>query len=262
MELCSPLVKQLKSPEEIHAVMVRFLLCLFLLISSGVELLASDSSQLFLKAYQAYQQGEKLEQDGCSKEALAEYWKADSLLMEIRKSDPSWQSAVIDYRLKRIRDSLRRLQPDAKFLETASTPVVPSSDQPTGAPVLQILSAELKEQDKGAKELQVTIKSNPKATIEVPHVRVQAFFYDNDQGKIVPSKAQVTSCWLNAPVDWRNGETEVLKIRLLPDFAGSTSKFAGYQCAVYYKGDLQDCRAQPKRLQKLFKTKYYIGTDE
>lgn len=224
--------------------------------------LAADSSEQFLNAYQAYQQGEKLERYGFAKEALEEYWEAESLLFEIRKNDPSWQSAVIDYRLKRIRDGLRRLQPDATFSEAASTPVAPSSDQPTRAPVLQILSAKLKEQGEGAKKLQVTIKWNPRATIEAPHVRVQVFFYDNDKGKIVQSKAQVTSKWLSAPVDWGNGENELLEIRLQPDTSGSASKFAGYQCAIYYKGDLQDCHSDPPELKKLFPLKYFISFDD
>jgi hypothetical protein len=37
---------------------------------------------------------------------------------------------------------------------------------------------------------------------------------------------------------------------------------AGYLIAVYYKGDLQDCRADPPRLKKLFEPKYFIGSDE
>jgi hypothetical protein len=242
--------------------MHRFLLCLFLLISSGVELLASDSSKLFLNAYQAYQQGEKLEWHGSAKKAAEEYLVAESLLLEIRKNDPSWQGAVIDYRLKLIRDGLRRLQPDATFSEAASTPVAPSSDLPTGTRVLEILSAKLEGEGLGPKKLQVTIKPNPKATIELPHVRVQVFIYDNDKGKIVPNKAQLASSWLSAPVDWRNGENELLEIRLQPDSSGSASKFAGYQCAVYYKGDLQDCRSDPPSLKNLFPLKYFIGFDD
>jgi len=54
--------------------MNRLLICLFLLLSGGGVLLASDSSKLFLNAYQAYQQGEKLEREGIVKEALKEYW--------------------------------------------------------------------------------------------------------------------------------------------------------------------------------------------
>jgi hypothetical protein len=242
--------------------MNRFLLCLFILLGGEGVLLASDSSKLFLNAYEAYQQGVQLEWEGSPKEALEEYLKAESLLLEIRKNDPSWQTAVIDYRLKRIRDGLRHLQPDATFSEATSTPVAPSSDLPTGTPVLEILSAKLEGQGQGQKKLQVTIKPNPKATIEVPHVRVQVFFYDNDKGKIVPNKAQLTSSWVSAPVDWRNGEHELLEIPLQPDSSGSSSKFAGYQIAIYYKGDLQDFHSDPPELKKLFPLKYFISFDD
>jgi hypothetical protein len=224
--------------------------------------LAADSPEQFLNAYQACQAGEKMEREGIVKEALKEYWKAESLLVQIRKNDPSWQRAVIEYRLKLIRDDLRRLQPDANFSEDVTAPVVPSSDLPTGTPVLEILSARLEGEGQEPKKLQVTIKPNPKATIEVPHVRVQVFFYDNDKGKIVQSKAQVTSKWLSAPVDWGNGENELLEIRLQPDTSGSASKFAGYVIAVYYKGDLQDCHSDPPELKKLFPLKYFISFDD
>ncbi len=213
--------------------------------------LAADSSEQFLNAYQAYQQGEKLERYGFAKEALEEYWEAESLLFEIRKNDPSWQSAVIDYRLKRTRDGLRRLQSDATFSEAASTPVAPSSDQPTRAPVLQILSAKLKEQGEGAKKLQVTIKWNPKATIEAQHVTVQVFFYDNDKGEIVPGKGKVTSQWLS----WQSGEPLLLEVFYLPESVDSGVRFAGYQIAVYYKGDLKDRHSDPPELKKLFPPK-------
>ena len=175
--------------------------------------------------------------------------------MQIRKNDPSWQRSVIEYRLKLIRDGLRRLQPDATFSEDVTAPVVPSSDLPTGTPVLEILSDRLEGEGHEPKKLQVTIKPNPKATIEMPQVTVQVFFYDNEKGKIVQSKAQVTSKWLSAPVDWGNGENELLEIRLEPNPSGSTIKFAGYQCAVYYKGDLQDCHSDPPELKKLFPPK-------
>ena len=131
-----------------------------------------------------------------------------------------------------------------------------------GAPVLQILNARLEGNDEGSKRLQVTIKSSPKETIEVPQVKVQVYFYDEDNGEIVPSKSQVTSSWTSPPVDWRNGEPELLEVRYLPESADPGIKFAGYLIAVYYKGDLQDCRADPPRLKKLFEPKYFIGSDE
>ncbi|MCX6959126.1 MAG: hypothetical protein NTW91_02330 [Verrucomicrobia bacterium] len=150
---------------------------------------------------------------------------------------------------------------NAQATEKPFTPGTSDSTMP-GAPLLQILNARLEGNEEGSKKLQVTIKSSPKETIDVPQVKVQVYFYDEDNGEIVPSKAQVTSSWTSPPVDWRNGEPELLEVRYLPESADPGMKFTGYLIAVYYKGDLQDCRADPPRLKKLFEPKYYIGSDE
>jgi|APCry1669189241_1035207.scaffolds.fasta_scaffold03177_4 hypothetical protein len=131
-----------------------------------------------------------------------------------------------------------------------------------GTPVLQILNTRLEGTDEGSKKLRVTIKSSPKEAIDVPQVKVQVYFYDEDNGEIIPSKSQVTSSWTSPPVDWKNGEPELLEVRYIPESADPSIRFAGYLIAVYYKGDLQDCRADPPRLKKLFEPKYFIGSDE
>ena len=144
---------------------------------------------------------------------------------------------------------------------------IPSNQTPqdamaTGGPSLQIVNAKLLGSSEGSKKLQVSIKSNTREKIDVPQVKVQVYFYDQDNGEIVPSKAQVTSTWLSPPVDWKKGEPELLEVQYLPDGSSTDVSFAGYLVAIYYKGDLQDCRAEPGRLKKLFAPKYYIGSEE
>ena len=90
--------------------MKRFFFCLLLLLGGVRGLFAVDSAEQFLNAYQAYQQGEKLERDGSSPESLKKYKFAQSLLLEIEKNDPSWQKAVVEYRLKKTQDGIDRLQ--------------------------------------------------------------------------------------------------------------------------------------------------------
>jgi hypothetical protein len=90
--------------------MKRFFFCLFLLFVGVRGLFAVDSAEQFLNAYQAYQQGEKLERDGSAPESLKKYKFAQSLLLEIEKNDPSWQKAVVEYRLKKTQDGIDRLQ--------------------------------------------------------------------------------------------------------------------------------------------------------
>jgi hypothetical protein len=220
---------------------------------------AADSSEQFLSAYQSFQEGEKLERKGNTQDALKKYWFAESLIEEIVKNDPSWQNAVVEHRQKKVRDGLRRLQAGVIFPDVIKTR---PSEHSIGVPVLQILNTRMEGTDAGSKRLQVTIKSLPKETIEVPQVKVQVYFYDEENGKIFPSKGQINPSWTSPPVDWKNGEHELLEVRYIPETADPGIKFAGYLIAVYYKGDLQDCRADPPRLKKLFEPKYFIGSDE
>jgi len=127
-----------------------------------------------------------------------------------------------------------------------------------GAAALKIVNARLSNTEDGSKKLQVAIKANSQEQIDSAQEKVQVYFYDQDGDEIVPSKAQVTYKWLN----WQNGEPQLVEVTYFSESVDPSVKFAGYVIAVYYKGDLQDCRAQPARLQKLFEPKYYIGTDE
>ncbi len=151
-----------------------------------------------------------------------------------------------------------------KDVSTADTPLQPaaSDSAPQASSTLGIVSAKLDGSDDGARKLLITIKANPRVPIDVPQVKVQVYFYDTDGSEITPSKAQVTSSWTSPPVDWKDGDPELLEVRYLPDSIDSDIKFAGYVVAIYYKGDLQDYRAEPAQLTKLFPLKYYIGTDE
>lgn len=88
--------------------------------------LAQDSSDLFLRAYQDFQNGEKLERDGSPREAFARYQSAAKLLEQIVKSDPEWQPPVIEYRLKKTRENIARLES-----EVAKLPAV--EEGPEGA---------------------------------------------------------------------------------------------------------------------------------
>ena len=81
-----------------------------LLVSGCASLCAADSSEQFLSAYQAYQQAEKAERDGNNTVALRRYRFAESILVEITAKDPAWNKPVIEYRLKKTRDGLERLE--------------------------------------------------------------------------------------------------------------------------------------------------------
>src|SRR5947199_39847 len=69
-----------------------------------------DPSEVFLKAYLSAQQGEKLEHQDRFKTALAKYRFAGSLIEELHKSHGQWQPAVVEYRGRKISESILRLQ--------------------------------------------------------------------------------------------------------------------------------------------------------
>lgn len=134
----------------------------------------------------------------------------------------------------------------------------PADAVANGEAALKIVKVSLSNTEDGSKKLQVAIKANPQEQIDSAQEKVQVYFYDQEGDEIAPSKAQVTSKWLS----WQSGEPQLVEVTYLPESVDPGVKFAGYVIAVYYKGDLQDCRAQPARLQKLFEPKYYIGTEE
>ena len=155
-----------------------------------------------------------------------------------------------------INSTLKQILTDQKVEKPLRQP--PADAAVNGEAPLKIVNARLSDTEDGSKKLQVAIKANSQEQIDSAQEKVQVYFYDQDGDEIVPSKAQVTSKWLN----WQSGEPQLVEVTYLPESVDPGVKFAGYVIAVYYKGDLQDCRAQPPRLQKLFEPNYYIGTEE
>jgi Flp pilus assembly protein TadD len=95
---------------------------------------SDDPSEVFLKAYMTSQQGEKLEHDNQLPAALAKFRFAGSLLEELRKTHPDWQTAIVDYRSRKIGESIVRVQGKLgtqKDLAATSTPPPPPSSTST-----------------------------------------------------------------------------------------------------------------------------------
>lgn len=91
-----------------------------------------DPSDVFLKAYLSAQQAQKLESENQFKAALAKFRFAGSLIEELKKSHSTWQSAVVEYRGRKIGEEILRIQERISThngLSAASSPlpdVVPS----------------------------------------------------------------------------------------------------------------------------------------
>jgi outer membrane murein-binding lipoprotein Lpp len=112
---------------------------------------SEDPSEIFLKAYMTAQQAEKLEHENQFKAALAKYRFAGSLIEELRKSHPDWQSAIVEYRGRKISDGIMRVQgkvstqddlnagpPPPPLPETA--PAISENAAPTVQPSVEIVA--------------------------------------------------------------------------------------------------------------------------
>ena len=82
----------------------------FLLLIVPLSAQEDDPSNVFLKAYLSAQQGEKLEHENRLKAALAKFRFAGSLIEELRRSHSDWQSAIVEYRGRKIGEGILRVQ--------------------------------------------------------------------------------------------------------------------------------------------------------
>ena len=70
----------------------------------------ADPSEVFLKAYMTAQQADKLERENQLKPALSKLRFAGSLLEELKTTNADWQPAIVDYRGRKISESILRVQ--------------------------------------------------------------------------------------------------------------------------------------------------------
>src|SRR5438309_3351583 len=82
----------------------------FCLASPLLTAESDDPSETFLKAYMTAQQGEKLEHENQFKAALAKYRFAGTLLEQLGKAHPDWQPAIVEYRGRKVSESILRVQ--------------------------------------------------------------------------------------------------------------------------------------------------------
>lgn len=114
----------------------RTFLAVYTLLALVTSVSAQEPSDLFLRAYQDFQAGEKAERDGNPREALAKYETTAKLLNEIVRADATWQPPVVEYRLKKTRENIDRLT-----AEVARLPAVdegPEGPMPQAEPSVSI----------------------------------------------------------------------------------------------------------------------------
>jgi Flp pilus assembly protein TadD/uncharacterized coiled-coil DUF342 family protein len=101
---------------------------IFCLVSPLLTAESDDPSETFLKAYMTAQQGEKLEHENQFKAALAKYRFAGSLIEQLRKAHPDWQPAIVEYRGRKVSESILRVQDKASTQESVNAPAPPAEN--------------------------------------------------------------------------------------------------------------------------------------
>lgn len=113
------------------------------------------------------------------------------------------------------------------------------------------------ERDAGALRrftLRVPLRAQSRAQVDVRDVTIQVLFFDVVDGRSVEkTNAQVTTRWSTPPPDWSDEDTETLEVGYLQPKPPQgepieNRKYFGYTASIYYKGALQDFRADPPRL--------------
>ncbi len=97
----------------------------------------ADPSETFLKAFTAVQQGEKLEEDGKLRPALAKYRFAASLLEQLNQTNPNWQPLIVRYRIRKTTENIRKLEDKLTLQPPPETtagnrPATPAGSSPGG----------------------------------------------------------------------------------------------------------------------------------
>jgi Flp pilus assembly protein TadD/uncharacterized coiled-coil DUF342 family protein len=110
---------------------------------------SDDPSETFLKAYMTAQQGDKLERDGQFTRALAKYRLAGSLLEELKKTHSDWQPAIVEYRSRKVSESILRVQGKSGTQQdlaatNAPPPEAQSSSQRSPEPTVDVGAAKSK----------------------------------------------------------------------------------------------------------------------
>ncbi|MEM6820408.1 MAG: hypothetical protein AAF558_00505 [Verrucomicrobiota bacterium] len=100
----------------------------------------------------------------------------------------------------------------------------------------------------------ITLKRNSETgDFQVNKIRIQLYFYElTPENRLIA--ADIDARFVNNPPEWKeNGAEEVLKTTYLKTAADKGQRsYYGYLIRVYYEDELQDERAEPARLLRLF----------
>ena len=120
------IIRTRRSMKKIRSILLATVI--FCLASPLLTAESDDPSETFLKAYMTAQQGEKLEHENQFKAALAKYRFAGSLIEQLGKAHPDWQPAIVEYRGRKVSESILRVQDKASTQESVNAPAPPAEN--------------------------------------------------------------------------------------------------------------------------------------
>ncbi len=137
-----------------------------------------------------------------------------------------------------------------------NAPSAPLMRDEVGIPigsVIGIVEAQIDDSDAGFKHLRIATKASQAESVEPGELKMAVTFYEqNDYSEIMPTTSAMKSDWITPLVDWADGEPELLDVRysMPADDRGDLPplQYYGWVLGIYYKGELQDSRAEPVSL--------------
>lgn len=111
--------------------------------------------------------------------------------------------------------------------------------------------------------LTVPVRASMTEAVAVREMKVFVLFYERMNGKdVTRTIANVSNHWTSGPVDWKDGGTETLEVSYeLPAQQARTEhrEYHGYIVRLYYRGELQDSKAEPASLSQKFPAPYILS---
>jgi tetratricopeptide (TPR) repeat protein len=106
---------------------------------AAVHAADDDPGAIYFQVYSAYKQGETFEQSGKLDDALQKFRVCVSLLVQMQKDSPDYNPALVEFRLKKSRASIARVQSMQSPLAGAEAVVpFPATPQPPGSVFAQV----------------------------------------------------------------------------------------------------------------------------
>lgn len=142
--------------------------------------------------------------------------------------------------------------------KVSTEPATAKENEPT--PALSLLPIRVEKVSEGSDGKRLTlvipIKAQEASHIKLAELMVHVLFYDLVNGHAIESThADVSSHWLNMPVNWTGRDTEELAVdyHLKPPAAGAPDrKYHGYIVRIYYQQRLQASTGEPYELLEKF----------